>query len=111
MANEEVTCSKCGYVAASVAGLKAHTFRKHTQRGRRLAKEAAIRMNSPSARKKSLATKAAKLKPEPKPKPKRKYQRLQRAANIPLNEVKFCPRCGCNLEAVSVALAFAAANR
>lgn len=120
MSNEEVTCKKCGYEAKSPSGLKAHQFRKHTKRGRQLARESAARMNSPKAREKSLATRERRahvriipdIVSRPGPKPKQKHvsraKSLQRAATR--EQVNFCPRCGCHLEAVGVALAFAAAQ-
>jgi hypothetical protein len=78
-------------------------------------------MNSPEARKKSLLARRAKLHAAPNdvlPEPKKKRApwgslkrrsnkrtSLQHAANT---QVRFCPGCGCNLEAITVAMVFAA---
>lgn len=115
-------CNQCEYEAKSAAGLQIHVFRKHTARGRKLAKEAAARMNSPAARKKSQLARARTLEakrqmPENDPATKRRApygsrrpgKRLQRAASP--DQVNFCPRCACNLEAVRMAMSFAAGVR
>lgn len=97
----------CKHVAKSAPGLSAHIRRAHVDAWKGSIKNTQAFLNG-----EEIAA--------PKKKTKRRYKRqavgarkpsrrLQRAAIS--DEVNFCPRCACNLEAVRMALSFAAGNR
>lgn len=103
----------CNYVGKTEQGLKVHKFRMHTAKGRRAAKAAGDNFRAkkrqkwtPEQHEKFRETVAAR-KGAGAQSARRKTGRLvslQRAANH--QRVHFCPKCGTNIEAVSIAMGF-----
>lgn len=95
-----LTCTVpgCGKVAKSPQGLKVHMEWQHNDASREKRMAAAKRVGDERAAANQNGTK-------PKRRPYvRKSKKLQHAANR--SEVNFCPKCGTNLEAVSLAMGF-----
>jgi hypothetical protein len=108
----------CEHKARSVPGLSAHMRKVHPKDWKGTVKATLRKLG-----KADLVTEVDAAGIARGTKPRRKQKRrpqkrggkpsLQRAAKltIPMGEVKFCPRCSCNIEAVAFALRFAEGQR
>ncbi len=95
----------CDFSSNSEQGINVHKFRIHTPRGRKAAKAAAKNFGRRTTRKADRVT--SNGLPEDYD-PSASAETLQRAAKraAKREEVHFCPKCGCNIDAVSIAMGF-----
>lgn len=96
----------CKHVAKSAPGLSAHIRVAHDDLWKGSIKNTQTFLNGGEVAELPRKKRRYRRKAAGGKKPAR---RLQRAAID--DELKFCPRCACNLEAVRMALSFAAGNR
>jgi hypothetical protein len=98
----------CKQTAKGPPGLSAHIRTAHADLWKGSTKATVAAMNGEEIPEVPSRTKKKK-RPYKRRRPVKKLTLgLQRAAN---DEINFCPRCACNLEAVRMALSFAAGNR
>jgi hypothetical protein len=95
---EEVTCKICGRISKSPWGAKKHFDTKHTEAGAAKMKEAALRG---AKVRKARELGAGVLNEQPAKRPYKK-----RVLENDDSFVKFCPQCGCNIQAVKIAMNF-----
>lgn len=97
--NTKMKCPQCGKLCKGKQGIKTHMSWAHDPAGKQKRLEAAKATGL--ARAGSNKRHAFGLVSDHRPQPRKK---LQRAAIR--DQVHFCPRCGTNLEAVSLAMGF-----
>lgn len=99
---EELTCKVCGKLSKSPLGAKKHYETKHTKEGAEKMRRAAIK--GAKLRKANLLINSQEEIIAPTKRPYiRRTKSIETVENIC---VKFCPNCGCNIQAVGIALNF-----
>lgn len=96
---QKMKCEECGKMFKGSQGLQVHKNWAHDPGGRAIRMSAAKRVGEERAASNRGMTTRTTTRRQVKARGK-----LQRAANR--SEVHFCPKCGTNLEAVSLAMGF-----